>query len=115
MADHRIDIYEALESYTQSLRDVFESGDEDRHWTDDVLEVEVFKSVSFPDRSIVEFLLAYGGPTVRVTVHPRNGVEFFHSWGMNPTDESNKTTLFAHGEDAEFWQMLADEVVELGV
>lgn len=114
MSDHRVDIYEALESYTQSLRDVFESGDEDRHWTDDVLEIEVWRRVDDDTlSSIVEFLLTYGGPTVRVTVHPRNGVEFFHSWGMNPADESDETTLFVGGDDAEFWQMLADEVSEL--
>lgn len=113
MSDHRVDIYEALESYTQSLRDVFESGDDDRHWTDEVLEVEVFRSTSDPDRSIVEFLLGYGGPTVRVAVHPRTGVEFFHSWGMNPSDESNETTLFAFGDDADFWESLAGEAVEL--
>lgn len=113
MSDHRVDIWESFESYTQELREAYESADEDRRWSDEVLEVEVFRSTSWGNRSIVEFLLTYGGPTVRVTVHPRDGVEFFHSWGMNPSDGSDETTLFAYGDDADFWEMLADEAVEL--
>lgn len=125
MSDHRVDIWDSFESYTSELRSIVESGDDDRHWSDEVLEVVVWRRVD-PDYgtdAIVEFLLAFGGPTVRVTVHPRDGVSFFHSWGCDyrkrvPASDGgltypDLTTIEPYGSDADFWVSLADEASEV--
>ena len=76
--DYRV----AMESEWQDLTDF------------DCLEVKVFKELTDDINGgyIAEFLLTYGGPTVRLTIDSRwNCGELFHSWGVDSAGNKKQT------------------------
>jgi len=55
------------------------------------------------DGHIVEWLLGYGGPTVRLTYDTRwNRGELFHSWGADPRTGEPRDTIEIRGELCEW-------------
>ena len=68
----------------------------------DCLEVLIYKRINCPDddRSsyIAEFLITYGGPTVRLTIDSRYTYgELSHSWGVD--HDGNKFTTAGISEE----------------
>jgi hypothetical protein len=118
MTDHRENIFEASRSYTsRTFQTTDENGADDAptdFWDpfDDILEVTHFESTT-SDAYRTEFLLAVGGPTVRVVVDSRwsPDVTFHHSWGTTLAGEDCHE-ISMHPDDAAQWRTLADEYRE---
>jgi hypothetical protein len=107
--EHREDIYESAETFTDRHR----AGRASEEGDVDLLDVEVFVSRSDSERRIAHFTLAIGGPTVTVEVDERDNVTFFNSWGMNSVGE-DRTEIALYGDDSDFWVEYADEYAEIG-
>ena len=122
MQAHHEGITEAFNNYTSELAAwKGHAGDcaereklEDAFWAG-VAEVKVWQDVTAAHSSSrVEFLMAYGGPTVRLTVDEHNHVEFSHSWGWNTSINREQTVLrpTQGGQRASAWVEVADEIRE---
>ena len=114
--DHRDNIYTAQASRAASVREAIERQDDDGHWSDEFLEIEVFRSTNDPERTIVCMLLGCGGPTTRVTVDQWDTVTFFHSWGKDgdAADAPDLTEIEVWGgDDADTWRQVAEMVSEV--
>lgn len=103
MSTTQITLSDAFESYTQSYRELWEGGEFD------CLDIETWMNTINPELIKVEFLLTYGGPTVRVEIDEHDRVTFSHSWAVNSIGEPMTENVWTSGDDAEFWIMLADE------
>ena len=121
--DHREVIHDAAARYGHTARRVLAQITSDDPETIDAgldraaalfLSTEAFVSTSDPDRHYVEMLLAYGGPTILVTVDPDGVVMFYHSWGKAPYSEVDLRQLHLNGADGEVWREMADYLAETG-
>jgi len=120
MTDHRENIFDAFRSRTEDVRQVLgymaegEDAEEDAYSDLDslILESTVWTTPARAPR--VELLLAYGGPTERVSVDLGAGrVEYFHSWGMDSCG-TDRTDVAVWGDDeAGPWLELAEMLTGL--
>ena len=96
MSDHRENIRDAARFSTEFAIE---------HGSDDFADVVVWKR---DGGHKVEFLLGYGGPTIRVEVDSRwDSATYLHSWGMD--DNGKDCDRFElHGEYAGFWVDMAE-------
>jgi hypothetical protein len=128
MSDHRDNIHTQAGYRADSLRAALRHDEDDceacdegscevgGHWSDEFLEIEVFRSTNDPERTIVCLLLGCGGPTTRVTVDQWDTVTFFHSWGKanNDADAPDQTEMEVWGgDDADTWRQVAEMVSEV--
>jgi hypothetical protein len=111
MSDHRSEIRETAKRYTESCR---EAWDTEERWEQGAVcyDLEVFRSTRDAERVIVDFLLAGGGPTCRVSVDQWETVTFFYSWGMDENGQ-DLHELELYGDDADFWKEVAAEAAEI--
>ena len=103
MNNYEVNVVVSAREHTDYLREAIEEETEHEFY----LEVEVFQSKNYPDRQRVEFLLACGGPTVRVIVDQYDNVTFYHSWGGD-----GRTECDLWGDDRDLWLQQAESYVE---
>lgn len=118
--DHREVIHDAAARYADKARDVLALLETSETYNDGIdravsmiVSAEVFVSTSDPDRHYVEMLLAYGGPTIMVTVDPDGVVMFHHSWGKAPYGEVDLRQLHLDGDAGQVWREMADHLAEM--
>jgi hypothetical protein len=109
MSSHLIEIDTARDRHIAALRESFAT-DADP-WNTSFLDVEIFVSLSYPERRIAELLLGCGGPTVWLSVDQHDHVRFHHSWGC-ALDGSDQDEIAVYGEDADFIVSLVESYVE---
>ena len=111
---HCEDIRKAFESYSELAVAAFvDRSDDDalELFQQDLLDVGVWRREG--SHSVrVEFVLAVGGPTVRVKVDESDNVTFCHSWGWNSARgcEQKELELFGGSPEAQAWAAAAELV-----
>ena len=109
---HCEDIREAYKSYSELAVAAFVDHSDDEaleRFDEDLLEVQVWRRDG-ADSVRVEFLLAIGGPTVRVEVDEFENVTFFHSWGWNADRGCGDLELSGALPQARAWIAAAEYV-----
>ncbi len=105
--DHGVDIFRYVQEFEEETWAIL-TGDGDElseHLDGFALEMLVWRGdtgAGYPGYNpgvIVEWLLTYGGPTVRLQYDNRyNYGELYHSWGFNPFTGKPQTTLQVSGD-----------------
>ena len=108
--DHRVNIIEAADEYTQSAREERETDDGFQP-----LDISIYRKQGNPENYRIEFLLTCGGPHVEVTVDENGRAAFSHSWGKNgdAEDAADRKECDFSSDDQEFWEQLAEEYAEM--
>jgi hypothetical protein len=92
--DHRVDIIAYRDELQQTLAEVNCDRPSDGVLDDEFLEVIVWRRTDDFDGYIVEFLITFGGPTVRLTYDSRWAhAELMHSWGKDPNTNADRQTI----------------------
>ena len=117
MQAHHENIREAAERYSEAIV-AYHNATELGHEVEDAayesyLDVEVWRKADGATGVDVrvEYLLACGGPTVRVVVDmARERVEFFHSWGYSVVNEreQNSIVMWSGSPEAQAWLAYAE-------
>ena len=76
----------------------------------DCLEIRLFTELRHTGEIkdyICEFLITYGGPTVRLTIDSRYTMgELFHSWGVDGSGNRKDTILVSQGVTDGFKELI---------
>ena len=104
----KVDIFEFVKSFEEdALEMLLNYGHDDYQDRLDgfALELLVWRGdtvAGYPGRNpgrIVEWLITYGGPTVRLQYDNRyNYGELYHSWGFNPFTGRDQTSIEVSGD-----------------
>ena len=103
--DYNENIAESARYYTECAREEMESEN-----GFDCLEFTVFRDTKNPERYRAEFLLTFGGPTVRVEVDEYEHATFYHSWGVRNGVDCHEWRMSR--DDEAFWVDLAQQYAE---
>lgn len=116
--DHGVDILRYVKEFEKETWAMLTSAPDElsEHLDGFALEMLVWRGdtgAGYPDYNrgtIVEWLIVYGGPTVRLQYDSRyNYGELYHSWGFNPHTGKPQTTVRVSGD------LVGDLAVAFGV